>query len=82
MGAAKVHMLMMSGVGAMAPATMKMPRIAVTQVAPHPARADDAEQGEEEDQDRHLKDHAEAEHDRHEQTDVLVDGDHGSELRC
>ena len=52
----------------------------ITQVAPHPAGADDAEEGEEEDQDRHFKDHAEAEHDGHEQTDVLVDGDHGSEL--
>ncbi len=43
-------------------------------------RADDAEQGEEEDEDRHLKADAEAENDGEEEAGVLLDGDHGVEL--
>ncbi len=82
MGAAKMHMFMMSAVGVMIAAIMKITKNRVTQIAPHPARGDQPEQGQEEHQDRHLKDHAESEHNRHKQTDVLVDRDHRSELQA
>ena len=57
MGAAKMHMFMMSVVGVMMAAIMKITRME-WEVAPHPPGAQYAHQRQEKHQDRHLKDDA------------------------
>jgi len=58
MGAAKMHMFTMSGVGVMMRATNEDPEDRVADVAPHPAGADNPHKREEEHQDGHLEDRA------------------------
>ena len=52
----------------------------VTDVAPHPSGADYAHQGEEENQNRHFENEAQAQNYRQEKIGVLVNRDHGQEL--
>ena len=61
-------------------ATRKTARIGVADVLPEELGADDAEQGEEEDEDRQLEADAQAEDDGEKEAGVLLDGDHRVEL--
>ncbi len=75
-----MHIVLGSGLGQMIAATRNTIEDRVANVLPQKARADDAEQRQEKDEDRHLEADAKAENDREKESCVLLDGDHGVEF--
>ena len=75
-----MHIVHGSGLGADEGGHQEDDEDGVADVLPQEFGAHDAEQGQEEDQDRHLKADAEPEDDREEEAGVVLDGDHGREI--